>query len=299
MTTAPLVCELCEQGPLEPFDVPGSTMLQYCPHCELYQQGRMVEKDAYEDEYHAGYDKHRPHKVRTARLRLNRIASLLEDRRSARLLEIGCSVGATLEAAVQRGWDAVGVDVSESAVAACRERGFSAEVVGPLDLPFDSHSFDVVCAWHVIEHVQDVRTTLREWSRVLRPGGLLVIETPDANCPKAKRLGPKYRKFWSARAYLHLFPAEPRTLLHRSGTRHRDSRGDRRLEWTVGKRPDARRDQSLVPPDAPSRRSREGVSALWSSPSGCRTRFVATCGVVEQESSFEPGSADTEVIAAR
>ncbi|MCA9107731.1 MAG: class I SAM-dependent methyltransferase [Planctomycetales bacterium] len=197
MTTAPLVCELCDQGPLEPFDVPGSTMLQYCPHCELYQQGRMVEKDAYEDEYHAGYDKHRPHKVRTARLRLNRIASLLEDRRSARLLEIGCSVGATLEAAVQRGWDAVGVDVSESAVAACRERGFSAEVVGPLDLPFDSHSFDVVCAWHVIEHVQDVRTTLREWSRVLRPGGLLVIETPDANCPKAKRLGPKYRKFWA------------------------------------------------------------------------------------------------------
>lgn len=197
MEPAELKCELCGNGPLEPFDVPGSTLLQYCPSCELYQQGKMVAKDAYEDDYHSGYDKHRDHKIRTAQLRLNRIEPLMIGTHRRHLLEIGSSVGATLEAATRRGWQAVGVDVSETAVAACVERGLDARVVGPLTLPFDDGVFDVVCAWHVIEHVADVRQTLSEWVRVLRPGGLLVIETPDANCPKARKLGPRYRKFWA------------------------------------------------------------------------------------------------------
>lgn len=190
-------CQLCGQGPLERFEVPESTVLYYCRDCELYQDGRMVARAAYEASYHDGYDRHRPQKLRTARLRTARIARMLEVSANPRLLEIGCSVGATLEVATQRGWDAVGVDVAETAIARCRKAGLEALLVGPLVLPFADESFDVVCAWHVIEHVESVEKTLKEWARVLRPGGLLVIETPDANCRKAKRLGARYRKFWA------------------------------------------------------------------------------------------------------
>ena len=58
--------------------------------------------------------------------------------------------------------------------------------------------FDVVTAWHVIEHVASIRETLCEWQRVLRPGGLLVTETPDTTCLKVRLLGPKYKRYWKA-----------------------------------------------------------------------------------------------------
>ncbi len=198
MNETPKTCQLCGSSPLRRMEVPGANVLHFCSHCDLYQYGALVPDEAYESAYHAGYDRHRARKVRTARARLARLAALIDERRGAiRMLEIGCSVGATLQAAEERGWQAHGVDVSRSAVAACTSRGLQATVVGACELPFDDGRFDVVCAWHVIEHVEEIRQTLREWTRVLRPGGLLVIETPDAECPKARRLGARYRKFWA------------------------------------------------------------------------------------------------------
>lgn len=113
------------------------------------------------------------------------------------MLEIGCSVGCTLEAAERIGWQATGVDISREAVRHCRSLNLNALHVGPLELPFPDATFDVVAAWHVIEHVRDVRETLQEWSRVLKPGGLMMLETPDASCRKARRMGSRYRKFWA------------------------------------------------------------------------------------------------------
>lgn len=46
-------------------------------------------------------------------------------------------------------------------------------------LPFDNKTFDAVVARHVIEHSPDTLAVLREWRRVLKPGGRLVVVTPD------------------------------------------------------------------------------------------------------------------------
>jgi SAM-dependent methyltransferase len=156
----------------------------------------MAESEAYAAQYHQGYERHRAQKLRTAMVRLNRAAAWLTVERP-RLLDIGCSVGCTVEAADARGWKGVGVDVSEDAVSYCRSRGLDCQVVGPVELPFADQSFDVVVNWHVIEHVADVKQTLEEWRRVLKPGGVLFLETPDATCGKVRRLKEKYRKFWA------------------------------------------------------------------------------------------------------
>lgn len=113
------------------------------------------------------------------------------------MLDVGCSVGATLEAARVFNWQAVGVDVSQDAVEYCQERDLNAVKVASGHLPFDDASFDLVVNWHVIEHVSDVRQTLDEWYRVLKPGGILFLETPDGASPKVRRLGKHYRKFWA------------------------------------------------------------------------------------------------------
>lgn len=202
------VCELCDHKGLVEFAVPGSCVLWNCPSCGLYQQGKPADDAAYGAAYHQGYLKHRSKKLRTAMIRLNRFAPHV-DVEKPRLLDIGCSVGCTVEAANQRGWRGFGVDVSDEMVAFCCERGMNCHKTSSLTLPFADASFDIVTSWHVIEHVANVSETLTEWRRVLRPGGLLILETPDANCGKAKRLGAGYRKFWAAE---HTYTFTPETL---------------------------------------------------------------------------------------
>ena len=234
-------CQLCGRGPLIRFEVPDSAVLWRCDDCELYQYGHLVDQRAYESDYHAGYARRRTQKIRSAKIRLSRLLPLVafreesvaesipnRDRQRRRLsniarlrlteptgksapslLEVGCSVGCTLEAATQLGWHATGVDISQDAVDLCRSFDLNAHHVGPLELPFPDHSFDVVASWHVIEHVKDVRETLREWRRVLKPGGLMMLETPDASCPKVRRMGSRYRKFWAPE---HTYTFTPKNL---------------------------------------------------------------------------------------
>lgn len=70
------------------------------------------------------------------------------------------------------------VDVSERAVARLREAGACADVATIVDLPFASHTFDLVCAMDVIEHVEDDVGALSELTRVLAPRGTLLISVP-------------------------------------------------------------------------------------------------------------------------
>lgn len=191
-------CQLCHRTGLKRFEIPGSSVLWLCEPCELYQYGHVVEQSAYESSYHAGYEKNRAKKIRTARVRLNRAASLVKGGSGPlSILDIGCSVGATLEAARYFDWNAVGVDVSEDAVSYCQRQGLQATKVDGTQLPFETGQFDIVVNWHVVEHVADVRQTLEEWKRVLKPGGLLFMETPDAASPKVRKKGTAYRSFWA------------------------------------------------------------------------------------------------------
>jgi SAM-dependent methyltransferase len=70
------------------------------------------------------------------------------------------------------------VDMSERAVARLREAGAHAEVGTIVDLPFESQTFDLVCAMDVIEHVDDDFSALSELARVLAPGGTLLLSVP-------------------------------------------------------------------------------------------------------------------------
>ena len=201
-------CQLCGGFPLKEFCVPRSTTLWHCAQCGLYQNGRLAEASAYEDVYHQGYEHHRAKKLRTAAVRLNRVAPLVGAKKP-RLLDVGSSVGCVIEAALARGWDAVGIDVSASAVKFCRDRKLPCRLAQGDRLPFPDNSFDVLTSWHVIEHVADVEATLADWFRVLRPGGVMALETPDASSPIVRWRGSRYRKFWAPE---HTYTFTPATL---------------------------------------------------------------------------------------
>jgi SAM-dependent methyltransferase len=172
----------------------------YCSHCGLYPKGRVAAADEYNDDYcvHLGYSApgRCRRKLSTATVRLGRIAKLVQTD-SPRSLDVGCSLGYSVEAACRFGWNGHGVDISHDAIRHCRDRGLKCQVVAGVQLPYPDGYFDVLTAWHVIEHVGDVTETLAEWARVLRPDGVLALETPDSDCLKLKLRGGTYSRFWA------------------------------------------------------------------------------------------------------
>jgi SAM-dependent methyltransferase len=100
------------------------------------------------------------------------------DAANPRILDVGCGTGANLKMLARYG-QAEGVDISQQAVAFCRERGLESVKLGALEqLPYEDESFDLVTALDVIEHLDDDVAGLREIRRVLRPGGFVLVFVP-------------------------------------------------------------------------------------------------------------------------
>lgn len=96
-----------------------------------------------------------------------------------RFLDAGCGTGLNLEHLAGRG-TAVGLDLSEAAVAYSRRRGVAVARGSVLDLPFAGATFDGAASFDVLYHawVPDDRAAVREVARVLRPGGLFLVRVP-------------------------------------------------------------------------------------------------------------------------
>lgn len=101
----------------------------------------------------------------------------------ARILDVGCGDGFATEIAAQRNCQHhfVGLDWSARSLAQASQRGLAvlrAGLDGP-SLPISSDSVDVVIMSEVIEHLVDTDAAVEEACRVLRPGGSLLLSTPN------------------------------------------------------------------------------------------------------------------------
>jgi ubiquinone/menaquinone biosynthesis C-methylase UbiE len=94
------------------------------------------------------------------------------------IIDIGCGMGGMLPELSRYG-RAVGFDMSEDGLRHCQERGFSELALGDgYHLPFGDAAFDLVTFFDCIEHIDDDRAVLREASRVVKPGGLVMVTVP-------------------------------------------------------------------------------------------------------------------------
>ncbi|WP_035668956.1 bifunctional 2-polyprenyl-6-hydroxyphenol methylase/3-demethylubiquinol 3-O-methyltransferase UbiG [Flavobacterium sp. 83] len=121
--------------------------------------------------------------------KLNLINSLQPSKGS--ILDIGAGTGDFLSVAKENGWHAIGVEPSDKAKAIAKQKGVS--FVGETS-ELESHSFDIISMWHVLEHVPDLDEQLKELKRLLKPGGTLIIAVPNFKSFDAKYYG----KFWAA-----------------------------------------------------------------------------------------------------
>jgi 2-polyprenyl-3-methyl-5-hydroxy-6-metoxy-1,4-benzoquinol methylase len=96
-----------------------------------------------------------------------------------RILDVGCNIGTFVMVARERGWDAAGVDVNHAAVRYGRtSSGLNLYTVDELET-LEVASFDVLHSSDTIEHLVDPADTLRQYLRHCRPGGIVVLSTPN------------------------------------------------------------------------------------------------------------------------
>ena len=136
--------------------------------------------------YRAYEDRHRGSRE-LIKSRLRVYAPFLESAASvfqpATAIDLGCGRGEWLEILGEHAFDALGVDIDDDMLDGCRELGLNSRKADAIEslreLP--ANSMAIVSAFHVVEHMpfDVVRTLIEEALRVLRPGGLLILETPN------------------------------------------------------------------------------------------------------------------------
>jgi 2-polyprenyl-3-methyl-5-hydroxy-6-metoxy-1,4-benzoquinol methylase len=135
---------------------------------------------------------------------------LLGESNGGRLLDVGCGDGEFLNRMRNEGWSVDGVDFDRQAIEnANRKYGMKLQC-GSITTPgFAEASFDAITLYHVIEHVPDPLEVFFECHRLLKPGGCLVMATPNAESLGHRTFGNCWRGLEPPR-HLQLF--SPRTL---------------------------------------------------------------------------------------
>lgn len=102
------------------------------------------------------------------------------DVRGRTVLDAGCGTGRGTAALAGHHADVVAIDIGLKLAAAARRRCACRPAVGNvMSLPFSDATFDVVLSMEVIEHLPDPALAVKEFGRVLKKGGHLVLSTPN------------------------------------------------------------------------------------------------------------------------
>jgi 2-polyprenyl-3-methyl-5-hydroxy-6-metoxy-1,4-benzoquinol methylase len=144
----------------------------------------------------------------------------LTARPGGRLLDVGCGSGDWIMFMRGLGWQVSGNDFDANAVKTARDRGLDVECASLEQQNHADASFDAVTLSHVIEHVPNPIQTLVECRRILKPGGRLVLFTPNASSLSHRVFKQDWRGLEPPR-HLHVFSTESmRPLLERAGFRN-------------------------------------------------------------------------------
>ena len=131
----------------------------------------------------------------------------IPDWRSLNVLDVGCGGGFTCEFLAQRGAIVHGIDQSYHCITKAKEHAAFSELAIAYQhshsesLPYEANSFDVVTCADVLEHVADLRQTLAEIHRVLKPGGMFCFDTIN------RTFKSKLILIWLLEDILRLIPA--------------------------------------------------------------------------------------------
>jgi 2-polyprenyl-3-methyl-5-hydroxy-6-metoxy-1,4-benzoquinol methylase len=122
-----------------------------------------------------------------------------------RILDVGCGDGFFLNAIKNRGWEVHGLEIAEGAVKRARNKGLQNVIKGTLDnTTYPENNFDIVRLWSVLEHLHDPVKTLKIAHRILKPGGILILQVPNYKGAVPRWAGNKWSA-WDVPRHLYHF----------------------------------------------------------------------------------------------
>jgi 2-polyprenyl-3-methyl-5-hydroxy-6-metoxy-1,4-benzoquinol methylase len=135
--------------------------------------------------------------------------------RAPRYLDVGCSTGFVVEAARDRGWEAIGIDLNPSAIEFGCSRGLDLRTVALEDSGFAPGTFDAVSLFDVLEHLLDPARTLCACTELLAPGGILFLYVPNFDSASRLLMGANAHFIWPTHHLNYYTPATIRDLMLR------------------------------------------------------------------------------------
>ncbi|MEA2469566.1 MAG: hypothetical protein QOE38_565 [Thermoleophilaceae bacterium] len=197
--------------------------LYRCEGCGTVAQPSLPHGDALLELYRHMRDDHyldeEAGRRATARRLLDQIGRLAP---SGRLLDVGCGHGLLLDEARERGYETEGLELSEHAAAYAREKlRLTVHAKTLADLP-PAPRYNAIVLADVIEHLDDPVAAIDHCARLLEPGGVLCVVTPDPASRTAQLAGAGWWGYLPAHTYL----LPRRTLREVLGRRGLDVVGD-------------------------------------------------------------------------
>jgi len=113
--------------------------------------------------------------------RIKKCIKIIRNLNRGCFLDIGCSTGEWGEFWLKDGWDVFGIDIDKMHLNEAESKGVKASYcdLNREKLPFNDNFFDLIFAGEVIEHLIDTDGFLQELHRCLKPGGFILITTPN------------------------------------------------------------------------------------------------------------------------
>ncbi|MCL2472683.1 MAG: class I SAM-dependent methyltransferase [Treponema sp.] len=144
---------------------------------------------------------------------------LMSGGRKPKILDIGCAIGSLLVRLRDRGWETMGVEISDPQAEYCKtKRNLDVRSLPLEENNFPYGAFNVVLASHLIEHLNEPAAFIREVHRILVPGGLFFVTTPNIASLQARLFGSRWRSAIFDHLYLFSVKSLTRMLMENGFT---------------------------------------------------------------------------------
>lgn len=140
----------------------------------------------------------------------------------ATVLDYGCGTGYFLDTCRQAGWQIDGIEPDENTRNVAKVRT-NADLQATIFAPyFQNRTYSAITLWHVLEHIHDLKATLRELRQHLHPQGKFIIAVPNLQANEALYYGANWAAYDVPRHLYHFTPSTMRFALKQVGLQVRE-----------------------------------------------------------------------------